>query len=382
MNVPRGFRAVGVKAGIKRSGKADLALLCADVPLAWALTSTQNILQAACVQRNRQLYASGAPLRALLINSGNANCATGQRGDANNRAMASAAAEVLELPDASAVLTASTGIIGEHLPMDKLQAAIPQLLPQLSDDLSSAAQAILTTDLVPKSAQVELPGGARIVGIAKGSGMIHPNMATMLAFVLTDAQISQDSLREIWPDIVDDSFNQLTVDGDTSPNDMAVVCSSQQLPADAQALRQGLLEVCQSLAEQIAADGEGASKLIHVQVQGAESREQARRAARAVVSSSLVKSAAHGNDPNWGRIVSAVGAAQAVPDLAKLQVFVQDVLVYHGEPLPFDAEALSAKMASERLLIRLDMASGEAAAQAWGCDLTADYVRINADYHT
>ena len=376
--MPKGFRGAGVTAGIKASGKPDLALIVGEVALSWALASTTNTLKAPFVHRNIGRYESGEAVRAIAVNSGNANCAA--QGDrAANEAFVAAVAERLGLAPQE-ILTSSTGIIGHALPVDKIETSLPNL--NLSEEVSPIAEAILTTDLVTKTAEVELSSGARVVGIAKGSGMIHPNMATMLAFVLTDADVPQEVLREMWTEIVNQSFNQVTVDGDTSPNDTAVVLSSQQTPADTEEVRRALLEVCQELAKQIARDGEGATKLLTVQITGAQDEAEARRAARAVVLSPLVKAAAHGNDPNWGRILSSIGATGVTLELSKLSIRLQGEEVYRGSALVFDAEAVSSKMDAPDLSIEVNLGVGKAAGTAWGCDLSADYVRINADYHT
>ena len=381
MKLPKGFLSAAGTAGIKASSKPDCALIVSDAPLRWTLAATTNTLKAACVTRNRDLYSGGKPVRAIVINSGNANCATGEEGACRNERFAIAAAAALEV-SAAEVLTASTGVIGEPLPVEKLEVALPALSSKLTDGAELLAQAILTTDLVQKTAEVTLPGGARIVGVAKGSGMIHPNMATMFGFVLTDADLPQETLRTLWPEVVAQSFNQVTVDGDTSPNDMAFLLANPQVSVDEAKFVAGLLEVTQSLSKQIAGDGEGATKLLTVKVTGAASDAEARRAARAVVLSPLVKSAAHGNDPNWGRILSSVGATGVGLELSKLSIRVQDALVYEGTPQTFDVAEVSRVMDAPELLIQVDLGVGTGSGTAWGCDLTADYVRINADYHT
>ncbi len=381
LKLPHGFLAAAGTAGIKASSKPDCALIVSSAPLRWALTATTNTLKAACVTRNRDLYGKDRPVRAVVINSGNANCANGVGGERLNERFAAAAAAALEL-SAHEVLTASTGVIGEPLPVEKLEAALPALSSKLTDGVEPLAQAILTTDLVQKTAEVTLSGGARIVGIAKGSGMIHPNMATMFGFILTDADMPQGTLRTLWPEVVAKSFNQVTVDGDTSPNDMAFLLANSQVKVDEAEFTAGLLEVTQNLAKQIARDGEGATKLLAVEVTGAVGDTEARRAAQAVVLSPLVKSAAHGNDPNWGRILSSVGAAGVRLELAKLSIRVQDTLVYEGSPQTFEAGEVSRAMDAPELLIQIDLGVGAGSGAAWGCDLTADYVRINADYHT
>jgi glutamate N-acetyltransferase / amino-acid N-acetyltransferase len=382
MKLPYGFRASGVRAGIKPSGKPDLALLVGDEPLAWALASTENLVKAPCVVRNRARAASDQPVRALLVNAGNANCATGDAGVWDNEDMAAAGAAGLKLDRPQDVLTASTGVIGRRLPLDAVKRGVPLAVAALGDALGPFAEAILTTDLVPKTAERALPGGARVVGVAKGSGMIHPNMATMFAFVLTDAIVEQAWLRATWRRVVRRTFNQLTVDGDTSTNDMAIVLASGRLWADADAVAEALAEVAGDLARAIARDGEGATTLLTVRVRGGRSEADAMAAAKGVAASSLVKAAVHGRDPNWGRILSAVGQSGAVADLGAVTVAVQGTPVYRGQPLEFDATALSQAMRAPDVLVEVDLAAGDAEGEAWGCDLSADYVKINALYTT
>ena len=381
VTLPQGFLAAAGTAGIKASSKPDCALIVSDAPLRWALAATTNTLKAACVTRNRELYESDKPIRGIVINSGNANCATGSEGKRSNERFAIAAATVLNI-SAAEVLTASTGVIGEPLPVEKLELTLPKLSSQLENGVETLAQAILTTDLVQKTAEVTLSSGARIIGVAKGSGMIHPNMATMFGFIFTDADVPQETLRTLWPEVVAKSFNQVTVDGDTSPNDMAFLLANPHVKVDEAEFVQGLIQVTQRLAQQIARDGEGATKLLQVEVVGAASDAEARQAARAVVLSPLVKSAAHGNDPNWGRILSSVGATGVELALSSLSIQLQSTLVYDGTPQPFDAAEVSEAMDAPELLIRVDLGVGTGTGTAWGCDLTADYVRINADYHT
>ncbi len=381
LKLPQGFLAAAGTAGIKASSKPDCALIVSDAPLRWALAATTNTLKAACVSRNKDLADSDQAVRAVVINSGNANCATGEEGVRRNERFAATAAAALEvLPHE--VLTASTGVIGELLPVEKLEIALPALASKLENGVETLARAILTTDLVQKTAETTLAGGARIVGIAKGSGMIHPNMATMFGFVLTDADVPQRALRSRWPAVVAESFNQVTVDGDTSPNDMAFLLANPRIAVDEAEFVRGLTGVAQNLAKQIARDGEGATKLLTVEVTGAASDAEARQAARAVVLSPLVKSAAHGNDPNWGRILSSVGATGVALALSALSIRVQGALVYDGSPQAFDAGEVVGAMDAPELVIQLALAVGTGSGTAWGCDLTADYVRINADYHT
>lgn len=381
MKLPVGFQAAGISAGLKRSGRPDLALLYSEAPLVWAFTGTTNVVQAPCVTRNRQLYAGGTPVHAVVVNSGNANCANGAAGARDNDAYAAAMAEALGVSPAE-VLTASTGIIGRPMPMEGLLAGLPRAQAELGFEADAFARAILTTDLVPKTAEAELPGGARVVGVTKGSGMIHPNMATMLAFVMTDATVDRAALRTLWPEVVGASFNQLTVDGDTSTNDMAIVFSTGRVACEVSDLQRALTEVCVSLAKQIARDGEGATKLMTVRVTGAASPEEARAAAKTVAGSSLVKTAVHGADPNWGRILAAAGRSGVASDPARVRVAAQGFDLYVGEPLPFDEAEVSAALKADDVILEVDLAVGSATGEAWGCDLSAEYVRINADYTT
>jgi glutamate N-acetyltransferase/amino-acid N-acetyltransferase len=382
MKLPPGFTVAGITAGLKHSGRRDLGLILGSTELAWALVSTTNKVFAPCVGRNRTRLASGKGVRALIINSGNANCANGEQGWQDNERMAAAAAEALDLnPDA--VLTASTGVVGQRMPLGRIETALPDLAAALDDDSAAFAAAIMTTDTTLKQVEVTLPGGARVVGVAKGSGMIHPNMATMLAFVLTDAKLPQDELRSMWRFVTERTFNQITVDGDTSPNDMAFVFSSGQTEADPDDLQAALLEVAQTLARKVARDGEGASKLITVSVSGAHNDEEARAAARTVAGSPLVKAAVHGNDPNWGRILVALGRSGAGFDQANVCIALQGATVYDGVPHPYDEATVSDLLKQEEVLITASLGNaGNGSGTAWGCDLTAEYVRINADYTT
>lgn len=382
MKLPAGFRAAGVRAGIKPSGKPDLGLVVSDEPLAWAIASTRNLVRAPCVTRNRARAASAQSVRALAVNAGNANCANGEEGIWDNDEFATVAARALGIARSQEVLTASTGVIGRKLPMDLVRAGVPRAAAALSDEVEPFAEAILTTDLVTKTAEVRLDGGARVVGVAKGSGMIHPNLATMLAFVFTDAGLEQGALRATWSEVVRRTYNQVTVDGDTSTNDMAIVFANGRRSAPREELAGALAWVSGELSRAIARDGEGATTLITVEVTGGRDEDDALAAARAVAGSSLVKAAIHGRDPNWGRILSAVGQSGAVADLSAVAIRLQGTPVYQGRPLPFDATDLSRSMRSPDVRVQVDLAAGAAEASAWGCDLSADYVKINALYTT
>lgn len=382
LTFPTGFTAAAMAAGIKPSGKTDLSGVTSSTDCTWAFAGTRSTTAAACVTRNRDLYAQGAPIRALLVNAGNANAATGTRGAGDNADMADAFGSVLNVqPDA--VLTASTGIIGHLLPMDKVLSGIEHLPDELESGADAFASAIMTTDTRPKTASATLSSGARIVGTAKGSGMIHPDMATMFAFAFTDAQIDQTALREAFPAIVNRTFNAVTVDGDTSTNDMAVVlCNGQAGPTDLAEFLTALEGVMRDLARQIAADGEGATKLLTVQVSGARSEAEALAAARTCCVSPLLKSAVHGNDPNWGRVIMAVGRSGAGVNIEKLRVTVQGHPVFQGKPLAYDDAQVSESMKAEEVVFTIDLGVGDARGEAWGCDLSAEYVSINADYTT
>ena len=380
MRFPEGFSGGIARAGIKPSGNPDLALVRFGVPVAWAYVATTNRAAAPCVLRGRQLYASGKGLRGLLVNAGNANAATGEAGVAADLKMAELAAERLGVSPEE-VLTASTGVIGVPLPVERIAAALPGIV--LGPEADPVAEAIMTTDTRPKLAEARLPGGARVVGVAKGSGMIHPQMATMFGFLFTDAEVDAEELRARWPEVVNATFNQVTVDGDTSTNDMAALFASGVKGRVERGLFWGAVEaVARELARQIAADGEGATKLIHVRVAGAASLEDARRAARAVAGSALWKAAVYGNDPNWGRVLAALGYSGAELDPARVRIELEGIPLYDGGALSFDhAEAVRAMQRAE-VRVFADLRMGPFVAEAWGCDLTEGYVKINAEYTT
>ena len=380
MRFPEGFSGGVARAGIKPSGNPDLALVRFGVPVAWAYVATTNRAAAPCVLRGRQLYASGKGLRGLLVNAGNANAATGEAGVAADLKMAELAAERLGVSPEE-VLTASTGVIGVPLPVERIAAALPGIV--LGPEADPVAEAIMTTDTRPKLAEARLPGGGRVVGVAKGSGMIHPRMATMFGFLFTDAEVDAEELRARWPEVVNVTFNQVTVDGDTSTNDMAALFASGVKGRVERGLFwDAVAAVARELARQIAADGEGATKLIHVRVAGAASLEDARRAARAVAGSALWKAAVYGNDPNWGRVLAALGYSGAELDPARVRIELEGIPLYDGGALPFDhAEAVRAMQRAE-VRVFADLRMGPFEAEAWGCDLTEGYVKINAEYTT
>jgi glutamate N-acetyltransferase / amino-acid N-acetyltransferase len=399
VTAPKGYRAAGIKAGLKRSGLPDLALIVSDVEAIAAGVSTTSQVRAACVDYCRQRLDEKSSAQAILCNAGQANAATGSQGWTTVLEQAKLVGEGLGIsPDA--VLVASTGVIGQQIPLPKIAAAMPALVASLSDTGSDqAAQAIVTTDLVTKSIALEAKIGDRPVrmgGIAKGSGMIHPNMATMLSFVTCDAAVSPQLWQQMLSRAADKSFNQITVDGDTSTNDtlLALANGQSRTPAitepgpEADLLEAMLTEVCIYLAKAIARDGEGATCLIEVQVSGAVDDKTARQVARTIAGSSLVKSAIFGRDPNWGRIAAAAGRAGAHFSQSDLQIKLGDFLMMTGgQPLEFDRPAASDYMKNQAtsgntVTISVSIGSGTGTGKAWGCDLSYDYVKINAEYTT
>ncbi len=403
VTAPRGYKAAGITAGLKPSGAKDLALIWSEVDAIAAGVFTTSVVRAACVDYCRQLLQTKPIARAILCNAGQANAATGAQGLADALESAKLLGEALNIPSESILLT-STGVIGQRIKMDILRAGIPKLVAAASETGGDeAAQAIITTDLVPKSIALETTFGDRTVrigGMCKGSGMIHPNMATLLAFVTCDAAVSPPLWQQMLSRAADKSFNQITVDGDTSTNDtlLALANGQSRTPAitepgpDAEKLEAMLTEVCIYLAKSIARDGEGATCLIEVQVSGASDDKAARQVAKTIVGSSLFKSAIFGRDPNWGRIAAAAGRAGVSFEQENLRIQLGDfLLMEHGQPLPFDRPAASAYLKaaaagvylqSDTVLVSVSIGNGPGADKAWGCDLSYDYVKINAEYTT
>ncbi|MFN3648645.1 MAG: bifunctional glutamate N-acetyltransferase/amino-acid acetyltransferase ArgJ [Armatimonadota bacterium] len=389
---PQGFRAAGVAAGIKPSGNPDVVLIVSDRPAAAAAVFTTNQVCAAPVLVSRE-HVAGGRLRAIAVNAGNANACTGEQGLRDARRMAELTAELIGAAPAE-VLVASTGVIGRPLPIERLERGLRDAAARLRPDGGSeAARAIMTTDTRPKETAVEvvLDGRpVRIGGICKGSGMIAPNMATMLAFLTTDAEAEPAVLDALLRDAVERTFNCVTVDGDTSTNDTLAIlangASGVRVPASGpacEAFRNGLLAVCEHLAKELARDGEGATKLVEIRVTGARTPAEARQVALSIGNSPLVKTALFGNDPNWGRILCAAGYAGVPLDPARLRLDVAGVpLVRDGAPVPFDEPATSAAMKVAELPVELDLGLGPAEGRVWTCDLTYDYIRINAEYTT
>ncbi|MCT7957814.1 bifunctional ornithine acetyltransferase/N-acetylglutamate synthase [Laspinema palackyanum] len=403
VTAPKGYRAAGIAAGLKPSGAPDLALIWSDVEAIAAGVFTTSVVRAACVDYCRQRLEEKASARAILCNAGQANAATGEQGLADTLESADLLARELSISPNS-VLIASTGVIGQRIKMDALRTGIPAVVAASSPEGNdAAAKAICTTDLVPKTIALETTfegRPVRIGGICKGSGMIHPNMATMLAFVTCDATVSSHLWHDMLKRAADRSFNQITVDGDTSTNDTLIALANGQsrTPAitemgpEAEKLEAGLTAVCQHLAKAIARDGEGATCLIEVQVTGAPDDAAARRVAKTIVGSSLVKSAVFGRDPNWGRIAAAAGRAGVTFDQDNLRIQLGEfLLMENGQPLAFDRPAASAylKQAAagaylkeDTVLMQVQIGNGPGTGIAWGCDLSYDYVKINAEYTT
>jgi glutamate N-acetyltransferase / amino-acid N-acetyltransferase len=403
VTAPKGFRAAGITAGLKASGLPDLALIYSENAAIGAGVFTTSQVRAACVEYCRQQLAAKNNISAVLINSGQANAATGEAGWQDAVASAEALAAQLEISP-NAILLASTGVIGQRILMDKLVLALPQLV-QSADDQGGdlAARSIMTTDLVSKSIalQTTIDGRpVRIGGMAKGSGMIQPNMATMLAFITCDAAVSTHLWQQMLSRAADKSFNQVTVDCDTSTNDSLIALANGQSRTQAiiepgesaDQLEAMLTEVCQYLAKAVARDGEGATCLVEVQVTGTHNDVEARKISLTIAGSPLVKSAIFGRDPNWGRIAMAAGRAQVPFDQNDLQIQLGDIeLMKGGQPLEFDRVAashyLQAAAAGEYLqtdtvLIKVSVGQGHGQGTAWGCDLSYDYVKINAEYTT
>lgn len=391
-----GFRAGTAAADIRGNGqeRLDVCVLAADYPVAAAAVFTTNRVQAAPVVLSRQRVAGGY-LRAIAINAGNANACTGDEGMTAAETAAAAVAERLDCSPGH-VAVASTGVIGVQLPLDRLLSGLDEAVAGLSTDGgAAAAKAIMTTDTRPKEAAVtvELAPGwvATVGGMAKGAGMIEPNMATMLGFVTTDAPVGPAALQQALAAVADDTFNMVTVDGDTSTNDSLFLLASgavggpQLQPGTAPWDRfvAALRTVCEELAKAIARDGEGATKLIEVRVEGATSKGDARRAAKAVARSPLVKTAVYGADANWGRILCAAGYSGADFDPAAASLWLGETLVAEaGQGVAFDEDATKQYLSGPDVLVRLRLGAGPGTATAWGCDLTQEYVDINGSYRT
>jgi len=375
----QGFKTSAVAAGIKPGGALDLALIWSQTPAVAAAVFTQNAFMAApLVVCKKHLQETGHRVRALLVNSGNANAATG---DAGMQA-AQQCAELLAREvgcEPKEILLASTGVIGRTLPVDRIRASIPSLVSGLlPTNIELLAQGIMTTDTVPKIASVEV-SGAEIAGVAKGAGMIHPDMATMLSFVMTDAAVPHAELDKALRYAVHRSFNSITVDGDTSTNDMVVVLANglSGVRPPAGEFQEKLLQVCTELATAIVRDGEGASKFVELTIEGAPSDDAARTIGRTIARSPLVKTAIYGADPNWGRIVGAIGNSGIPLDSDRVDIYIGGVPISDAT-----LEGARQKLKGREVRIRVVLHSGLGSARVWTCDLTEQYIRINADYTT
>lgn len=386
----KGFLAGAIHAGIKTKDKLDLAILYSEMPcIAVGFFTTNRIKSAPVILSQRHLLRRQA--QAIVVNSGCANACLGEQGIADASEMASLTARKLAIK-AEDVLVASTGITGIPLPMDRIRYGIKET--ELNEDGGhDFTKAIMTTDTRPKeiAVRVDVEGSKFIIaGVAKGAGMIHPNLATMLCFIATDALINADFLQSSLQDAVDTSFNMISIDGDTSPSDCAFLLANGLAGnkiisfGNSGAFQEALDEVCTYLAKSIARDGEGATKLIEVTVEGAIKQAEARQAVRTIVSSPLVKAAIHGNDPNWGRIVAALGRSGIELIENKLNVYLNDTCVMkQGCSAPFNKEEMKiALSSSDSIIIKVCLNLGEGTATAWGCDLSEEYVRINSAYST
>ncbi len=398
VTAPHGFRAGAVYVGVKsrKKNKPDVALLVSDLPCATAALFTTNRFCAAPVTLDRELLACGVPARAVVINGGNANAGNGAQGLADARAVKDETERLLGLREGE-VYVCSTGVIGERLPVERVIGAVRNIIPALSrDNGSEAAWAICTTDRVRKEASYELKlsGGAVRVGVmAKGSGMIHPNMATMLVFITTDARVDTPELRRVLTAAVDKSFHLLTVDGDTSTNDSIFLLANGASGVglanedDRAAFATLIKTICIDMARRIASDGEGATHLIEVEAEGLPSEHDARLVARSIAGSILFKAAVCGRDANWGRIMAAAGYSGANVDPARADCVIRSAagsveVMRNGFGEAFD-ESLAARILGEHdITVRVSFHQGDGSATAWGCDLTREYVRMNGDYRT
>ncbi len=390
----KGFLAAGLHTGIKQNMfKKDLALIFSEVQAVSCGMFTTNKIKAACITISKAHLKSNIA-QAIIANSGNANCCTGKQGLEDTLQTASSAAELLGIRHNN-VLVASTGVIGKLMPMGKVLNGIPLLVKRLGKNSSEAAEAIMTTDLVKKETAISFKIGKDVVtigGMAKGSGMIHPNMATMLSFITTDAAIEAKALKAALKYCVDNSFNCISVDADMSTNDMVIVLANGMADNKKITLHtkeafgeftKGLLEVTKTLAKMIAADGEGATKFIEVLVKGAKNQADAKLAARAVCNSLLVKTAIYGQDANWGRVAAAVGATKASVSGDKLSIYFGNTkILNNGTPVNADENKLKDILSKKEIKITVDLGLGKSSATMWTCDLSEEYIKINAKYRT
>ncbi len=402
----RGFQAACCAAGIKYQGRTDMAMLYCEVPCAAAGTYTTNLVKAAPVLWDREIVQQRKTAQAVVVNAGIANAGTGEKGMELCRQTAEAAGRVLKIPAAS-VLLGSTGVIGPNLPLDRITAGVEKMASALSASAeagTAASRAIMTTDTVNKefAAEFELPAAdgsgavtVRIGGMSKGSGMIHPNMCTMLGYITTDIAIDQALLQKALSSVVPDTFNMISVDGDTSTNDTLLLLASglagnrpvTEEDESYALFREALFSICRDLAVKMAGDGEGATRLMEMRVYHADTKENARVLARSVIASSLVKAMVFGRDANCGRILCALGYAGPVFDPAVIEIYLHgenETLCFYrdGCVQAFDEEKALELLSGKTVRFSCDLKAGEAEATAWGCDLTYDYVKINGDYRS
>ena len=396
----KGYEAASTAAGIKYQGRTDMALIYSQVPCVSAGTFTTNVVKAAPVKWDRQIVDSGAGVQAVVVNSGIANACTGEEGMGYCKETAEAAAKALNI-DAAGVLVGSTGVIGMQLPMQKLVDGIQVLAGKKAEGLQSghdAALAIMTTDTVEKEMAVEIEIGGKTVtigGMSKGSGMIHPNMCTMLAFITTDAAITKEALQKALSEDVEDTYNMISVDGDTSTNDTAILLANglagnQEITyasPEYETFKEALHMVNETLAKKMAGDGEGATALFEVKVVGAESIKQAKTLAKSVVCSNLTKAAIAGHDANWGRILCAMGYSGAQFDPEKVDLFFESKagkiqIIENGVATDYSEEVATKILSEPEITATADIKMGDYSATAWGCDLTHEYININADYRS
>lgn len=399
VTTPIGFKTGGINCGIKKGEKNDLAMIVSEVPGATSVMTTTNVVKAAPILWCNKVM-NNPYKQAVVVNSGNANACTGQKGEEAVVATANKAAAVLRL-QAEDVLIASTGVIGVILPVEKILSGIETLGPKLGnsqEDGDIAANAILTTDTIQKTiaVAVEIDGQmVKIGGMAKGSGMIHPNMATMLSFVTTDANIEPALLDKLLKETTVDTYNMISVDGDTSTNDMVTVIANgmagnQPLQENTPAyeiFKEAFIYVHKTLAKKIIRDGEGASKFVEVEVRGTKTKADARKLAKSVITSSLVKTALFGEDANWGRVLCALGYSGADFDPLKVSLVFSSqagmiTLLNDGAPIAFDEDEAKKVLSETDIYIAVEMEEGDEKAVAWGCDLSYDYVKINGDYRS
>ena len=396
----KGYEAASTAAGIKYQGRTDMALIYSQVPCVSAGTFTTNVVKAAPVKWDRQIVDSGTGVQAVVVNSGIANACTGEEGMGYCKETAEAAAKVLNI-DAAGVLVGSTGVIGMQLPMQKLVDGIQVLAGKKAEGLQSghdAALAIMTTDTVEKEMAVEIEIGGKTVtigGMSKGSGMIHPNMCTMLAFITTDAAITKEALQKALSEDVEDTYNMISVDGDTSTNDTAILLANglagnQEITyasPEYETFKEALHMVNETLAKKMAGDGEGATALFEVKVVGAESIKQAKTLAKSVVCSNLTKAAIAGHDANWGRILCAMGYSGVQFDPEKVDLFFESKagklqIIENGVATDYSEEVATKILSEPEITATADIKMGDYSATAWGCDLTHEYININADYRS